>query len=578
MKDKDFISNADKIRELSKAYPKDDEKSKGLFGGKKVTFEKINNFGTTQNRFNSNVCRALEDTNTTFQELCNKINTLETKLVTVVQQNDALKSRINALQKNDVMVIDSCIKACSDNTTLINNYIRKINPTLRDNVNYDGRKEISLPTLNDALAFGRDKNLKDIDFNTWSTSYKNALRNELHNISINGTKNIVTIVCKGALKFLNDETIKNDVFDIYKVLKKSSIYNVKFVSIEDTIEHPLFDGDFLCIPSVNAGTYISIIEPAVCILCDETLDILNDNVQLLTQKSIFKLTGVNPFESLSKELIEELRYFNDLGLHKYLVSSKEISNMLVENGLHEATVFDENSFVDVVETFLEQSTVKNAITLKSWKETLNKNGKHLAMTNQDIVKYHEKHDFNTYTSKVFDFMELQNISVILEDRFENNKNLKILDISCSDGRITQECLAYGKCTAIDTNIELIKDKVKGADISKVDYVSEEFNGTFDAITCFRFISHFDYATRKTIYKKILSNLKDNGILIMDIPSIVFENSSKKDWKDCEVYQKCWTKESIIEELKINGLKVRYVIPTGEDLSNPTTWTIGALKI
>jgi len=577
LKDKDFISNADKIRELSKAYSKDDEKSKKLFGGNKANLEKIDTFGNAQNRFNSNVCRALDDTNTSFQELCDKINTLETKLATVVQQNDSLKSRINALQKNDVMVIDSCIKACAENTTLINNYVRKINPTLRDNVNYDGKKEISINTLNDALAFGKEKNLNDIDFNAWSTYYKNILRGELHNISIDGAKNIVTVLCKGALKSFKDANAHNNAFDVYKTLKRSSIYNIKFVSIEDSLEHPIFDGDFICVPSVGAGTYVSVIESALCVLCNDSLDILNDYSELLTQKTIFKLTQEDCFDGLNKDFLEELRYFNDLGIHKYLISSSEVGNMLVKNGLHEATTFSESSFVDVVETFLEESTVKNVITLKDWKDALKKSNKSLAISNQDVIKYHKEHDFNTYASKIFNFMELQNVGLILEDRFDNNKNLNTLDISCGDGRITQECLTYGKCTAIDTNIDYIKDKVKGADVSKLDYISDDVKGSFDAITCFRFINHFDYATRKTIYKKILSNLKDNGIFIMDVPSVTFESSNKKVWQDCELYQKCWTKQSITEELKANGFKIRYIIPTGEDLNNPITWTIGAIK-
>lgn len=575
MKDKDFISNAEKIRELSKAYPKDDGKSKGLFGGKKKTVDKINDFGTNQNRFNSNVCRALEDTNSTFEELCNKINTLETKLASVVQQNDALKSRINVLQKNDLMVIDSCIKSSLDNTNLINNYIRKINPNLRNNVNYDGRKEISVTTLSDALSFAKGKDLKDIDFNSWSTSYKNTLRTELHNISLKGTKNIITVVCKGAIKSLDNTSVKNPAFDIYKILKKSSIYNIKFISIED-IDHPIFDGDFICVPSKNTGTYISVIEPSVCVFSD--LNILKENPQLLTLKSILNITTKDTLENIDTDLLQELCYFNDLELHKYLVNSKDTNDILIEKGLHSATIYNENSIVDFVETFLEKSTIKNVLTLKAWKETLQKKNKSLVLSNEDIIKYHENHDFNTNTSKIFDFMELQNVSLILEDRFDNNKNLNILDISCGNGRITQECLVYGKCTSIDTNTQLISDSVKNANVSKLDYVTQDIDGTFDAITCFRYIHHFDYATRKIIYKKILSNLKNSGILIMDIPSTIFENSTKKDWQNCVLYQKTWTKESLIEELKENGFMARYIIPTGEDLSNPTTWTVGALRI
>ena len=121
-----------------------------------------------------------------------------------------------------------------------------------------------------------------------------------------------------------------------------------------------------------------------------------------------------------------------------------------------------------------------------------------------------------------------------------------------------------------------------------DYFENDIEGKFDVITTFRYIRHFEYFQRKILYKKILNNLSEHGILIFDVPNIKFEMPvrNQNGWDKYNIYDIFTTKEDMIAELEENGFKVEYVIAIGNNLmdnipkecvNEPITWTFGAVK-
>ena len=115
------------------------------------------------------------------------------------------------------------------------------------------------------------------------------------------------------------------------------------------------------------------------------------------------------------------------------------------------------------------------------------------------------------------------------------------------------------------------------------------NKNYDAVTCFRYIRHFEYATRKLIYDKFRNILTEDGILIFDVPNIDFELPLKKikGWDKYNIYDVFFDRETIEEELRLSGFRIKYIIPTGQGLmtdlpanirNKPVTWTVGAVKI
>jgi hypothetical protein len=238
---------------------------------------------------------------------------------------------------------------------------------------------------------------------------------------------------------------------------------------------------------------------------------------------------------------------------------------------------DSYHIVDYIEKVVENSYRVNPITLKAWEETLKKSKKSLLTTTDDISAFckdtanFKKYLEGKYTPdvlKCLDYIILQNVSSIIEDRFENAK-LKLLDVTFGDTSVSSECAKHGNCTTIN----MLSDSVDGA---------------YNVITCSKYLSYLDYAERKSVYKQISEHLSESGIAIVDIPNIAVELPLKNTlgWNSFNVRETSWTKQSIVEELENNGFKVQYIIPVGQSLLTnvdentkklPAFWTVGFLK-
>lgn len=745
MEDNNFKYYQEKISKSNKTFKSNDKKA-NLFS--KAIKDNIEVFGSSQNEFNNNVSKAFEESNALLEDFSNKINVLETKMASILQQNESLKSRINALQRTDLMIVDSCIKSTGENTKLINDYIRKINPEIRIDSAPNGCKEINFQTLTEAIKIPQDGNSAELNLNTIGKSYKDTLKKELQKIAIDGTNRIISVVCTGFLNPLGVDSATYQAVQIYKLLRKSSVYRVKFISIEKSLEHPILDGDFLCIPAKGCGQYLKVINSKLNIFCSNTLDIFAlDNYSLVSQKALIVITGQNPIGDASEDLVEQLSYANDFGIHTYMVQSNNASDILMEKGFHKSSILypiinkyrlpnvnkkslnqddftigvvstitandnsgifllqdivkeksnykfrvlwnlsaevpdglskaenctivkeskledfystidcllvpyvdinnescpqsalevmlldipvvctevcgiselikisnlgeivppnnsdicdaldrvlsnynnyrniigysklenslDYSTLVDTVEKFAEINYPNGYISLNDWKNCLNKVNKNLIKGEKAILDYYDKlskvEPPADSVGRVLSYLELQNLGIILEDRYENSKNLNILDISCKNDRITSQCKNYGKCIANDS------------------FISSTIKDSYNVITCFDYINHLEYSSRKIVYNKVFKSLNNSGIFILNVPNIyfdvVFKNS--KGWQNYDIYSIAWYKDSIVEELKENDFKVQYIIPVGQGLNTdapdsikniPMSWTIGAIKM
>lgn len=791
LSEKDYIQSKDELANLKDTYSEGTLKTsnpvKKFFfrTGRKLTYWYVNPFGDSQNKFNKTVVKSFDDTSNSLEELNGKIQNLETKLASVVQQNDALKTRINKLKQNDIAIVDTCLGAIEnsqrENSKYIDNYIRQVNPEKRKRASFSDRREISdlqYIDLTNSLASQPESQL---DLESWGKTYKDTLKKQLKSIGIANTKSIIAVVCKGFLASQGIEAVRNEAFELYQTLKKSSVYSIKFVSIEPTLQRPVFVEDIFCIPEKNAGQYLQAINPILCIFCESTVNIVkSDNCSMILNKTIFKLSGQNPLQNVSQSTIDELTHLNDLGLHKYLVQSKNAYDILVKHGFHEPQIsyplvskgktyprsrayhkedftvgfasspmeenqsehrgvallcelvkampnvkfevlwrydntkipevlvsaenctvhngmydmkefyssidsviipyktidfnhacslsgieamqngipvlctdvsgvgevvkycgmgevvpstcdgmveainkmmenyevyvsptnrlrfndkVDNSNLIDTIEKFAEDSIPAKPVTLYEWDRRLRANGKYLVKGHQNMKEYYQRQEvadkyteerFTSKALKCFDYIERQNVDLMLEDKFESIKP-KILDVACGDGRISQECIKYGETTSIDSSeamLNIVDDRFKSKEnrpkTQLCDIISEDIEGLFNVVTCFRYVRHFEYSTRKALYQKVLSHLTEGGLFIMDVPNLKFELQLKdtNGWEKYNIYDVFWTKESIIDELEKNGFKVFYIMPVGQGLMSnlpdsakniPMSWTIGAIK-
>ncbi len=142
-----------------------------------------------------------------------------------------------------------------------------------------------------------------------------------------------------------------------------------------------------------------------------------------------------------------------------------------------------------------------------------------------------------------------------------------LDLACGPARITRDIKGIKSGIAIDSSENMLKiAKILMKDnphwkFKKADILKLKLNKKFDLVTTFRFIFHFNKPQREIIYKVIKNSLKRDGFLVFDaknikkakkIKALVKMIHGKNRYK---VYQKLYTKQELISELRANGFSV-----------------------
>lgn len=266
---------------------------------------------------------------------------------------------------------------------------------------------------------------------------------------------------------------------------------------------------------------------------------------------------------------------------------------------------DGSLFTDYVLKMLLRYVPDEITTLGEWSSRLESVGKYLVKGQAEIKKYYSKMEiaqnykkerFVRYPQNCIDFLERKSVCAIINDKYGKRKQKlpELLDIAPGDGRITQESLKFGRCTAVDASaamLDVLKERL-GRDarlrVIHADYFEDTIGDQYDVVTTFRYLRHFEYASRKELYKKIHGNLKENGILIFDVPNLVFEMKLREvtGWENYNIYDMFWTKEDMVRELDEHGFYVEYVIAIGNGLmdempddykTEPVSWTFGAVR-
>lgn len=259
-------------------------------------------------------------------------------------------------------------------------------------------------------------------------------------------------------------------------------------------------------------------------------------------------------------------------------------------------------FVRYLEECIEDAVPQGVHTLYEWDRQLKAAGKHLQKGHAALKAYYQRQEvasgytaerFETYPQNCFDLMERKSVSVLLEHFLGGKEHAELLDLACGNGRILQELLPFGHCTAGDASpamLELIRKRFPDADltVTELDLLDGAPEGTYDAITIFRFLRHYEYGTRKKLWARLRAALNPNGVLLFDVPNVRFEvpHREKNGWGNYHIYDVFWTRRAIEKELSDNGLCLRALVPVGQGLyplpdayrDEPMTWTAAVSPI
>ena len=120
----------------------------------------------------------------------------------------------------------------------------------------------------------------------------------------------------------------------------------------------------------------------------------------------------------------------------------------------------------------------------------------------------------------FNFVRIKYIKDVLGKKNSDNlKNLKILDIGCGGGILSEPLARLGaKVTGIDENGSAIKAAINHAKENKlkIEYQKKSFNqinfdNKFDVVVCMEALEHLDDI--ETLIKKVKTSLKPKGKFI-----------------------------------------------------------------
>ncbi|MBR4200580.1 MAG: methyltransferase domain-containing protein [Oscillospiraceae bacterium] len=259
-------------------------------------------------------------------------------------------------------------------------------------------------------------------------------------------------------------------------------------------------------------------------------------------------------------------------------------------------------FVQFAEECISESVPSGVHTLYEWDRQLKLENQHLIRgyaalrayyQRQDVAENYDTARFAEYPQNCFDLMERQSVSVLLEHLLRGRKHTALLDLASGTGRILRELLPFGSCTACDASPamqDILREKFDAdtVNVLTLDLLSDDIPEQYDAVTIFRFLRHYEYSIRKKLWAKLRGALKENSVLLFDVPNVCFEipHRQKNGWGKYPIYDVFWTRRSIEKELADNGLRLTALVPVGQGLypmaaeyrDEPMTWTAAAVRI
>ncbi len=263
-------------------------------------------------------------------------------------------------------------------------------------------------------------------------------------------------------------------------------------------------------------------------------------------------------------------------------------------------VLSAKGFVHDAEACIAASVPQPVHTLYEWNRQLKLRSQHLIKGNAPLKAYFQRlnpadggADAPVYPQNCFDLMERSSVRTLLRHFLGESSGLRLLDIQDRTGSLLGTLLPFGSCTAYDASpavLRKLREKYPESEVAlrEADLLTDGIEGSFDVITVFRYLRHFEYGTRKKLFAILRRALSPNGMLLFDVPNRRFElpHRAKTGWDQYPLYDIFWTKESIAEELAANGLKLKALVPVGQGLyplpaeyrSEPVTWTACAAAL
>jgi glycosyltransferase involved in cell wall biosynthesis len=227
--------------------------------------------------------------------------------------------------------------------TSVNHFQRQTNPGLRLDV--QNKQSIIIDEINDKVlaekvlqlseALQDEVNDKLVEVTDY---YECKIQHEIEKSTLK-TRKLIIIFC---LRFKSEfglEAIKNEAYDLYQLLLKESVYDVKLVSLESEIDSIDYNDEIIYVDKEHLDECFDSLTPALTILIESTpYNVFDYNGLLVRNHTLIKLTGQNPLQNFNEKALDELRHSNDYGVHRYIVESQYAHDVMNRNGFRDVKI------------------------------------------------------------------------------------------------------------------------------------------------------------------------------------------------------------------------------------------------
>lgn len=201
------------------------------------------------------------------------------------------------------------------------------------NAIYDDQFEKMVAEVKDVSSDQVDLKLKNATDYFYDVMQQNMIKeDEKH-------RDLIVVFC---IRFKNEfgmEAIKNEAYDLYQLLQKKSIYDVKLISLEDEVTNVNYQDSIIYIDENHIEDCFQFLSPSLVVFCESTpYNVLGLKGVLVKNHTLIKISAQNPLQGFDQKMLDELCHCNDYGVHKYVVESKHAYDIMIQNGFRNVTL------------------------------------------------------------------------------------------------------------------------------------------------------------------------------------------------------------------------------------------------
>ena len=313
--------------------------------GRKLTFWYVRPFGEAQNAYNEATVDVLVETQATLEcleaEMQDKLAQLQQQQVQQKQESDR---RIAALEQALTAELERQKQITASMAADVNRSFAAAAPAARPDV--DTPPLVRMPHLGydrmaaelDAVRRAQNPETAETALQQLEQRYTGLLHDAMQAQTTQGESRSIVLVCREYAEGADMEAIKNEVWDLYRLLKASSRYPVCIVSLVAQVQ-PVQQTDVYPLTESELADWMRRKNPALLIFCESTVAILNAGQQcMLLRNSIVRLSAQNPAQSMGGSQMQELLHLSDYGIQHYCTASQAAADTMERMGFRRPAV------------------------------------------------------------------------------------------------------------------------------------------------------------------------------------------------------------------------------------------------